>query len=667
MKRKLLLNTEPCPDPEGCDSIKVVAVSQAVYVDGRRILNVDLFWYGRLRARYFADREKEEYGAFICEGSGSRKHNGWTELNIGNAARVVCGKEIYTGYSYYMGNNVVWASEEDKQRAYEILDTYSLESWESDVNNRKYMRAADRKRERINRLMDSIPAVPEAAEEWVKDEIFPGDFLLVRKEKKRCVYSCTHCGVSSWKKIGWKHNEMTICPKCGYKVRVNSRRQAVEKKERVTILQKAGEGQWAERLFNVLCTWDKHGKKVELFAEICAVVKNGEQWGSVYYGERSGADEYEQEWRDRNSISKKWGSSYLWPGNLEEMLPLTGLKNMGLNILAEKKIKFDVNTFIITAAGRPYLEYMIKGGLTKLAVDIVHKYSWHWEPSEDILNKYAVKMTEALYLDGNRANRMKQINGGLDTLEWLQYEKKREDEGSRIKISQEALEWLNQVGLPKGDCEEILQELGSVNRMVNYMKKQKIAPGRLVQTWRDYLRMAREEGLDTEDDIVRLPKDLKARHDELVEVINARNDNVRMKKEKDRYEELNKQIQEHLPEVRRYFWEDDTYIIIPAGKCMELVEEGRELHHCVGSSSIYMAKMAKGESWILFLRKKEDLQKAYYTIEIDMKDDRIMQYYSAYDRQPDKTEISRVLERFRKSIKKNRQQARIQVPVAASA
>lgn len=46
-----------------------------------------------------------------------------------------------------------------------------------------------------------------------------------------------------------------------------------------------------------------------------------------------------------------------------------------------------------------------------------------------------------------------------------------------------------------------------------------------------------------------------------------------------------------------------------------------------------------------------------------MKDDRILQYYSEFDRQPDKTAISKVLEKFKQSVKR-RHQARITVPIA---
>lgn len=249
---------------------------------------------------------------------------------------------------------------------------------------------------------------------------------------------------------------------------------------------------------------------------------------------------------------------------------------------------------------------------------------------------------------------MKQLDGGLCTLDWLQYEELEE-----VKIPQEALQYLTNKNLRVYECKDILKELKSVTRMVNYMKKQTVPPKKLVTTWRDYLRMAKEEGYNTEDDIVRLPKDLKARHDYLVELGNKRADEERLKG----YSKLDQQIKERLPETKRYFWENDKYMIIPAGSCKELMIEGRTLHHCVGRGDHYMKKMAAGESWILFLRKKENLEKAYYTVEISMRDDRILQYYSEFDRQPDKTTISKVLEKFKQSVKR-RHQARITVPIA---
>ena len=78
-----------------------------------------------------------------------------------------------------------------------------------------------------------------------------------------------------------------------------------------------------------------------------------------------------------------------------------------------------------------------------------------------------------------------------------------------------------------------------------------------------------------------------------------------------------------------------------------------------------MENMAEGKTWILFLRKKENPEKPYYTIEIDMKDDTILQYYAEYDRKPDQKAISRVLDKFKRSIK--RQQVTVRIRAAAIA
>ena len=61
--------------------------------------------------------------------------------------------------------------------------------------------------------------------------------------------------------------------------------------------------------------------------------------------------------------------------------------------------------------------------------------------------------------------------------------------------------------------------------------------------------MALLEGYDTQDSIVRFPKDLKLRHDQLVERRNAKKEKERLNE----YAELDKQIKKHLPEVKGYF------------------------------------------------------------------------------------------------------------------
>ncbi|MGN0276469.1 MAG: PcfJ domain-containing protein [Hominisplanchenecus sp.] len=645
MKRTRLLRYEPCEEPQvnRKDEEYVIGVSQILEADGEQAVEITLFYRGRIRGRYFADR---------------KTHNAWVDgkwytLRMKNVARICKDMEPLKGDYYYYGDDFKWASKEDQDRAQDFLDTYSLDSYEQNLAGKRAERAYNRKRERIDNMMAEVPCVPDDAERWADQKVFPGHFLFTRKTGKRTIYSCTACGCTSWKKKGWKHGTEIDCPKCGTHVTVNSRQKQRIRKEPVVILQKYGR-KWVERQFKAICTWSPEGKDIKLYEQCRAIMQEGDRWGKVWYGLLNEADEFEQEFWDHNPKNKRFLSSFLYPGNLEEVLPYGKLEHSGMINMARAGKKFNVNRFIVKFHQIPWIEYLAKAGLYRMVAELVD----NWWGAPGTICQYGQNLQEALQIDGNRVNRMKQVDGGINTLEWLQYE-----EAMKIRITQESLEWLAKKNVSMGECEDILKDLKSVNRMVNYMKKQKVEPGKMVTTWRDYLRMAKSEGYDTTDDIVRFPKDLKARHDQLVEIGNQRKDEERLQK----YRELDQQIRSRLPEANRYFWEDDTYRIIPAGTCRELMKEGRTLHHCVGRDDHYMKKMAAGTSWILFLRKKEELEKPYYTVEIDMKEDRIIQYYSEFDRQPDKETISKILDKFKRSIKRSRQQERIQVTVEAIA
>ena len=79
----------------------------------------------------------------------------------------------------------------------------------------------------------------------------------------------------------------------------------------------------------------------------------------------------------------------------------------------------------------------------------------------------------------------------------------------------------------------------------------------------------------------------------------------------------------------------------------------------------YMKKMAAGDSWICFLRKKGEIDTPWYTIEISMKDDHIIQYYSMFDRRPEKEKVQKILKTYLRNVKKNRQRKRARVAAIA--
>ena len=244
MKRTKFLKCEPCNTPEKTSEDKVVATSQILETGGERAVEISLFFRGNLKGRYFAD--EENHSAWV-DGK-------WYTCRLKNVVRVCEGLEPLKNDYYYCSTDMIWASNEDKERAQDFLDTWNIDSYEENLSSRKKQKAIERKIDRINQQMADIPCVPEDAESWLEQEIFPGHILFIKKTGKRTAYTCTACGCSSWKKKGWKHGEKTTCPKCGRSVTANSRQREKTRTAPVVILQKYGR-KWVERQFKAVCKW----------------------------------------------------------------------------------------------------------------------------------------------------------------------------------------------------------------------------------------------------------------------------------------------------------------------------------------------------------------------------------------------------------------------------
>ena len=237
MKWSKLIKSEPCPPPL-VESEKVLAVSQIVNQDGKETLNLDLYYQGVLKARYFADKEEERFSSF-ADGK-------WQSCMIKNVARLCKGKKPLTNDYYYYGDEWGFATDMDRTRACEYLERYSVKSWEDDVNYNKRFTARVRKARRIEEMMAKIPCVPEGMESWLREEIFPENYLFMERKQDRTIYSCTACGYRSWKKKVWKQGEKTTCPKCGRPVTAKIWKTERIKKEPVILLQAIG-NEWVER------------------------------------------------------------------------------------------------------------------------------------------------------------------------------------------------------------------------------------------------------------------------------------------------------------------------------------------------------------------------------------------------------------------------------------
>ena len=118
------------------------------------------------------------------------------------------------------------------------------------------------------------------------------------------------------------------------------------------------------------------------------------------------------------------------------------------------------------------------------------------------------------------------------------------------------------------------------------------------------------------------PTHFKETHDRTVLIYNL---NLEYFKEK-KIEELN---------IHNKFLEfsDKNYSIIVAKTSQDLIEEGINLHHCVGS---YVNKVKNAECSIFFLRKTDDIDTSLITIEVV--EDKIYQVRGLCERRMDEDE-----------------------------
>ena len=68
--------------------------------------------------------------------------------------------------------------------------------------------------------------------------------------------------------------------------------------------------------------------------------------------------------------------------------------------------------------------------------------------------------------------------------------------------------------------------------------------------------------------------------------------------------------------MSRYAWEHDGILIRPAASEQELRKEGSALHHCVAT---YAKRHAAGELTIFFIRRVEEPDKPWFTLNFNEK------------------------------------------------
>lgn len=197
-----------------------------------------------------------------------------------------------------------------------------------------------------------------------------------------------------------------------------------------------------------------------------------------------------------------------------------------------------------------------------------------------------------------------------------------------LQITASNLQMVSAISAYRND----LQHYG-LSRSLKYLRHQTrritgkydgVISSRVTSDWIDYLDMAKKAGMNLAVENVLYPLDLKRRHDDLVieRTRLARLDSLRNMAQQIEKEASDLESQFGIEQVMRkiqktYQYDGERYLIRVPDGAKSILEESRFLDHCIRRGTRYFERIATRESYILFLRKKDDPNTPWYTLEVE--------------------------------------------------
>lgn len=545
-----------------------------------------------------------------------------------------------------------------KGKQYSIREAVRL--WQKEIAQERLQQVYRKELEEIDTVMENVPEFPKDFTKWAQTGAYCKSQSVVYNRKTKDAF-CTACGRHFPAREEWRHNEEGICPKCRKKVMFKSYYKQKTLNDRKTVgimLRLKNKAGYVIRIFNtgLIRNRDRSYKKEFWIYEMYRI-----QLDMGFHA----IDTFE--WTEYKNTGKiRWchekckGYGYytscpdemiLYHKNLKELLKETELKYCDLHVLIGKNEgKYIRPVSLLQMAGRnPEIEVMIKSGLYRCAMDVckwrnVTPKKWTGESIWKYLEitKDYYKMAVAHDCGSREISVMKSATERHVILAMEQikfyttYMHGLTDElfsmGHQEKLYKYLLNLKNCSATQMGDYVDYLHDL-------------------------DYLKIPKTKA-------VLFPKNFMQEHMEIAEQAKEKRDKLTAMKQRKKDQLYKKTV---LPNIKSlYEYEDETFkVIIPTCK-RDFTVEGQQNHNCVGG--VYFDKVLEEKSVVVFLRKKEDIESSYCTVEFG-RSGRVLQNRAKYNGEAPEDAV-RVINALSKRVQKElakRKQAEIRKAEAAAA
>lgn len=672
MKRKLAERTEPKKTRK---KGKVLTVQTA-----GSILIINLFEDKELKARYCMDSEVYQYETYQA--------GVWIQRKFSAFYRE-------TAYSYWDGfmneKEVRFDSEDDRKTIEKIL---KKENWREDmirlINDREEEYVSEnrkkkefRRQKRVKDVMSQVPDMPEDIRKWISKRAVPEDYFFFDSEKKE--WRCTGCRKSIPENRLKRENgekpkdkDRLTCPHCKKVCCTVRRGKRKVIKTNFIVMQPIDEESGVMRMYDAEIVCDKDGKSVKLSEAIRIILfkslsKRYFEKTDIYYNQNPKTWEMENAWRgecgafdNRGNISnRRFNPGYLYRGGIEQALEGTALQRW-IRVfaqMAEAGIYADYNALMTSneESMTELTEMLFKGRFYRLLLEESGRISFISREYTGTLVLDSSRIENIFRIeDRQKINRIREQDGGSLMVEWMRWSERR-----NMRLSDRVLKWLDENGCSPKDMQWLLIRM-SPEKAMNYIERQrnesysgKSVKG-VISQYEDYMQMCQRLKKDTADEMVYRPRELKRRHDEAVKEIEEQKAEITA----DEYSARFPGVEDVMEEIRgKYEYSSEKYSITVPRRCVDIVLEGRALHHCAGATDRYFDRIKQHETYICFLRRTAEPDKPYYTIEVEP-GGTIRQHRGYMDEEPEIEEVRPFLREWQQVIRRrmseeDRERARI--------
>ena len=482
-----------------------------------------------------------------------------------------------------------------------------LNEWVKDAVDREVISEKKNRGEIMDEDVRLCPEeLPQGLVEFIRETVLPQDNVLIYKKGnvRGTCYLCREKVKAKHASQRFRQSEFTTCPNCGrrvYALLEGSDRFRVDYVEDIVTIQKGTDGQtvfcrqW-HLLRDPTAKWEDIPAQLEEVARYAVRGNKAAKWQREakenYY-----MNTYRYKLRDWTRVSNVHaiydsGCFVYMPDNWRQIFQGTSLAycdivDYAINTKENGSDRYTVR-FMVDWARYPVVEKFWKAGYTGIIHEKLrgfwgrHRYAINWNKrtiAEAI--KFPKRLLKLFKPEEWTMDRMQRV---ADIWELVKAGKIREREIPQLMVA-------------KLNFKDLYAAFGhaSVSKILRYAEKY------TVYTYRDYLSDCLKLRWNLDDQQILFPKDLYAAHQRSI---------AQVRFETNKEEEL--QFQQTREKALWQEWEDEVFLIRWPQNGAEIIAEGKALNHCVGG---YVQRAAKGITTILFVRRKDEPGKPFFTLE----------------------------------------------------